>query len=94
MDQLSGLEPIPGAIRDIQSLQDRGGFLVDGNIIKGSESVCVNHRGTANNAHFLIGMVAMTLVLSFFLLGPQFLLVRFILKRWKSIKRDRTGYNV
>ena len=84
MDQLSGLEPTPGAINDIESHQDKGGFLLDGNIIEGSETVCVNHLGTVNNAHYLVGIVGMTLVLVFFLLGPQFLLLRFVLKRWKS----------
>jgi len=86
MDQLSGLEPTPGAINDIKSFQNRGGFMIDGNIIQGSESVCVNHRGTTSDGHFLIGVIAMTLVLSFFLLGPQFLLLHFIVNRWKSRK--------
>ena len=81
MDQLSGLESMPGSIDNIRAFENSGTLLLDGDLVSGSQNICVNHRGVPNTFHFVFGFIGMSLVLAFFLLGPQILLVRLILNR-------------
>lgn len=85
LDELSGKQTMPGAIDNIQSYQDSGGFMLDGSIIDDSKTICMNHRGPPSIMHFTFGILGMTMLLSFFLLGPQIFVCRIILNRFRKV---------
>lgn len=87
LDELSGTQIMPGSIDNIQSYQYSGRFMLDGSIVDDSQTICVNHRGPASIIHFIFGFVAMTILVSIFLLGPQLLLCRFLFHRMRKAMR-------
>jgi hypothetical protein len=89
LDQLSGKQIMPGAIDNIKLYENSGRFMLDGNIIGDSTTICMNHRGPPSIIHFILGILGMTVLLSIFLLGPQFLLCRIILNLFRKVALSR-----
>ena len=83
-DELSGDKIMPGSIENIKSYQYSAKFMLDGSIIDGSETICVNHRGPPTFSHFILGSMGMSSLLIVFLVGPQLLLCWFILYRLRK----------
>ena len=83
IDQLSGLESMPDAvsINDMEAFRKPDFVLVDGDIIPGSEQICVNHLGPASTFQFVFGLLGVFSFLCLCMLGPQIMFLRLISKR-------------
>jgi hypothetical protein len=95
IDQLSGLESMPDAasINDMKAFRKPDFVLVDGDIIPGSEQICVNHRGPASTFQFVFGLLGVASFLCFCMLGPQIIFLRFISKRLMKSRCTNVQYH-
>lgn len=83
IDQLSGETLMPGSIKNITTLQDQGGWLLDGNVVPNSKVICLNYSGVRSNFALLSSGIMMTLLLFFLIFGPQIIIIHLV---WKFIK--------
>lgn len=87
INQLSGLQKMPGAIENIASHVKRGAWLRDGRLVDGKYT-CLNHRGSAHIAHIVAGVAIETFWAMTLLLSPLIFIIMII--NW-ALKRQRAN---
>lgn len=87
-DQLSGLEGTPKYV-NIDTFHKSDHYLVDGDIIPGSEYICMNGRGHSSVVHFYLGIIGAGLFILMYLLAPQIFIVYSLMKRLKNYERRK-----
>ena len=83
IDQLSGLESLPSKIDNIRKYKNSGKGMIDGDIVKNSQMICMNHRGPSSHVHFILSITIVFCVAC----GPQLFLAIFVSRRLSRRKK-------